>query len=69
MLIEALGGPPEECLVQPVMMKDKPVAFLFAEFGREQGATPMDLAYMRGLAAATARAFAGAIRQKKKEPV
>jgi hypothetical protein len=29
----------------------------------------MDLAYMRGLAAAAARAFAAAIRQKKKEPV
>ena len=68
-LIDALGGEPEECLVQPVMMKDKPVAFLFAEFGRDQGATPMDLAYMRGLAAAAAGAFAAAIRQKKKEPV
>jgi len=68
-LVEALGGEPEECLVQPVVMKDKPVAFLFAEFGRDQGATPMDLAYMRGLAAAAARAFAAAIRQKKKEPV
>ena len=50
-------------------MKDKPVAFLFVEFGRDQGATPLDLAYMRGLAAAAARAFAGAIRRKKKEPV
>jgi hypothetical protein len=68
-LVEALGALPEECLLQPVVMKDKPVAFLFAEFGREQGATPMDLAYMRGLANATASAFATAIRHKKREPV
>ena len=51
------------------MMKDKPVAFLFVEFGLGQGASPMDLAYMRGLAAAAAGAFAAAIRQKKREPV
>ena len=69
-LVEALGGTPVECLVQPVMMREKPVAFLYAEFSADRGAAPMDLAYMRGLAAATARAFATAIRQKKKkEPV
>ncbi|MGH9400002.1 MAG: hypothetical protein ACRD00_06520 [Thermoanaerobaculia bacterium] len=65
-LLDALGGPPEECLVQPVLMREKPVAFLYAEFSGDRGATPMDLAYMRGLAAAAARAFAAAIRQKKK---
>jgi hypothetical protein len=68
-LVEALGRQPDECLVQPVMMRDKPVAFLYAQFVGEKGATPMDLAYMRGLAAAAARAFAAAIRKKKKEPV
>ena len=68
-LLDALGGPPEECLVQPVLMRDRPVAFLSADFKSARGATPMDLAYMRGLAAAAARAFASAIRQKKKEPV
>jgi hypothetical protein len=68
-LVEALGGTPDECLVQPVMMREKPVAFLYAEFAADRGAAPMDLAYMRGLAAATARAFATAIRQKKREPV
>ena len=68
-LLEALGGSPEECLVQPVMMKDKPVAFLYAEFGHDRGASPMDLAYMRGLAAAAARALAASIRQKRREPV
>lgn len=68
-LLDALGQAPEECLVQPVMMREKPVAFLYAEFGGERGATPTDLAYMRGLAGAAARAFAAAIRQKKKELV
>jgi len=65
----ALGGTPEECVVQPVLIKDKPVAFLFAEFGRDHGASPLDLAYMRGLASAAARALAATIRQRKKEPV
>lgn len=68
-LMEALGAPPDECLVQPVMMREKPVAFLYAQFVGDKGASPMDLAYMRGLAAAAARAFAAAIRKKKKEPV
>jgi hypothetical protein len=68
-LMEALGKQPDECLVQPVMMRDKPVAFLYAQFVGEHGATPMDLAYMRGLAAAAARSFAAAIRKKKTEPV
>jgi hypothetical protein len=65
----ALGGMPEECVVQPVLIRDKPVAFLFAEFGRDHGASPMDLAYMRGLGSAAARALAATIRQRKKEPV
>jgi len=65
----ALGAMPEECVVQPVLIKDKPVAFLFAEFGRDHGASPMDLAYLRGLASAAARALAATIRQRKKEPV
>jgi hypothetical protein len=66
-LLDALGGPPEECLVQPVLMRDRPVAFLYADFKGDRGASPMDLAYMRGLSAAAARAFASAIRQKKKK--
>ena len=63
----AMGGWPEECLIQPVYLKDKPVAFLYAEFSGDQGATPMDLAYMRELAAAASSAFVAAIRLKKRE--
>jgi hypothetical protein len=63
----ALGGWwPEECVVQPVLMKQKPVAFLFA-VGAGDGITPMDLVYLRELAEAASIAFAGAIRLKKKE--
>jgi hypothetical protein len=63
----AMGGWPAECLVQPVLIREKPVAFLYAEFDEDQGATPMDLAYMRELAAAASSAFVSAIRLKKKE--
>ncbi len=60
-----MGKPADECVVQPVWMKDKPVAFLYAEFDADRGATPMDLAYLRGLAEATASALAASIRSKR----
>ncbi len=63
----AMGGWPDECLVQPILIREKPVAFLYAEFEPDQGASPMDLAYMRELAAAASAAFVSAIRLKKKE--
>ncbi len=63
----AMGGWPAECLVQPIQIREKPVAFLYAEFNEDQGATPMDLAYMRELALAASAAFVSAIRLKKKE--
>ena len=64
-IAEATGGWSEECVVQPVWIKDKPVAFLYAEFDADRGATPMDLAYLRGLSAATANALAASIRSKR----
>jgi hypothetical protein len=63
----ALGGWPEECVVYPVLLRDRPVAFLYAEFSQDRGATPMDLAYLRELAAASSIAFAAAIRLRKRE--
>jgi hypothetical protein len=63
----AIGGWPEECVVYPVLLRDRPVAFLYAEFSQDRGATPMDLAYMRELAAASSNAFASAIRLRKRE--
>ncbi len=62
---DTMGRPAEECVVQPVWMKEKPVAFLYAEFDPDRGATPMDLAYLRGLASAAATALAASIRSKR----
>lgn len=65
--VQALGGAmAQECLVQPVTIKEKAVAFLYAEFAPDQGATPLDIAFVRELAAATAAALAASIRLKKK---
>jgi GAF domain-containing protein len=65
-IVRAFGGRADECLVQPVMIREKPVAFLYAEFPGA-GASPIDLAYMRELAETASAAFAAAIRLKKKE--
>jgi hypothetical protein len=66
-IARALGDWTEECVVQPVVIRDRPVAFLYADFSRDRGATPHDLAYLRELAGVASTAFAGAIRLKKKE--
>ena len=41
-LAAAAGGWPEECVVVPVLIRDKPVAFFYAECVSEQGATRPD---------------------------
>lgn len=68
-LAEALGGWPVECLVQPVLMRDKTVAFLYVECASAQGATPADLTFVRELAGAAAAALAAAIRLKKQRVI
>jgi Type II secretion system (T2SS), protein E, N-terminal domain len=68
-LTEAVGGWPGECLVQPVLMRDKTVAFFYSECAAAQGATPADLTYVRELAGATAAALAASIRLKKKQVI
>ena len=68
-LAGSLGGWPVECLVQPVLMKDKTVAFFYAECGGGEGATPADLTYVREIAAASAAALAASIRLKKKQVI
>ncbi|HEY7369070.1 MAG TPA: hypothetical protein VIA29_04225 [Thermoanaerobaculia bacterium] len=65
-IAEAFGGWATECALQPVALRDRPVAFLYVEFPEDRGATPLDLAFLRELAAAAAMAFAEAIRLKKK---
>jgi MshEN domain len=68
-LAEALGGWPSECLVQPVLMRDKTVAFFYAECPVGEGATPADLTFARELAGAAAAALAASIRLKKKQVI
>ena len=68
-LADALGGWPPECIVQPVVIRDRVVAFFYAECESEQGATPADLAHVRELAAASAAALAASIRLKKKQVI
>jgi hypothetical protein len=68
-LAAAVGGWPAECLVQPVLMRDKTVAFFYAECPAGEGATPADLTYARELAGATAAALAASIRLKKKQVI
>ncbi len=68
-LADALGGWPAECIVQPVLMREKTVAFLYAACSSAQGATPSDLTYIRELAGATAAALAASIRLKKKQVI
>ena len=68
-LAAALGGWPAECVVQPVRMREKTVAFLYAECAGAQGATPADLTYLRELAGAAAAALAATIRLKKKQVI
>ncbi len=68
-MVAALGGWPAECVVQPVLMREKTVAFFYAECAGPQGATPADLTYARELAGATAAALAASIRLKKKQVI
>ncbi|HEX4439445.1 MAG TPA: hypothetical protein VH854_05190 [Thermoanaerobaculia bacterium] len=68
-LVEALGGWPPECIVQPVVIRDRVVAYLYAETASEQGATPTDLTHVRELAGAVAAALAASIRLKKKQVI
>ena len=68
-LAAAVGGWPAECLIQPVLMRDKTVAFFYAECAPGEGATPGDLTYARELAGATAAALAASIRLKKKQVI
>ena len=66
-IAEALGGRPDECVVEPVFIGEKPIAFLLAAEGLRGPASAGDLAYLHALAVAAASAFENAIRLKKKE--
>ncbi|HKA35485.1 MAG TPA: hypothetical protein VKH43_01605 [Thermoanaerobaculia bacterium] len=63
----SLGGWPQECVVEPVFIGEKPVAFLLGVPGPEGSVSAKDLAYLRELAETASTAFENAIRLKKKE--
>jgi GAF domain-containing protein len=66
-LVAALGDWPGECLVQPVFLGEKPVAFLYVSSPSPGSFSASDLAYVRGLCDAASVALANAIRLKKEE--
>jgi hypothetical protein len=66
-LAAALGGWPGECVVQPVFIGERPVAFLLVTASRPGAVTAEDLGYLRDLAETASSAFENAIRLKKRE--
>jgi hypothetical protein len=66
-IASAMGGWPAECVIEPVFIGEKPVAFLLAADGLRGPASAGDLAYLHECARAAASAFENAIRLKKKE--
>jgi Type II secretion system (T2SS), protein E, N-terminal domain len=66
-LAAALGGWPGECVVQPVFIGERPVAFLLVTAPRPGAVTAEDLGYLRELSEAASSAFENAIRLKKRE--
>jgi len=65
-LAAALGGWPGECVVQPVFIGERPVAFLLVTAPRPGAVTAEDLGYLRELSEAASSAFENAIRLKKR---
>jgi GAF domain-containing protein len=66
-LAAALGGWPGECVVQPVFIGERPVAFLLVTAPHPGAVTAEDLGYLRDLSDAASSAFENAIRLKKRE--
>ncbi len=67
-LAALLGGWPAECVLHPVLIGERPVAFLYGAADRPGSITEADLSYLGELAAAASAAFVNAIHLKKKDP-
>lgn len=67
LLATILGGRPGECVLYPVLIGEKPVAFLYAASDRPGSITEADLSYLAELAAAASAALVNAIHLKKKD--
>jgi hypothetical protein len=66
-LAAALGGWPGECVVQPVFIGERPVAFLLVTAQQPGAVTAEDLDFLRELSDVASAAFAKAIRLRKRE--
>jgi hypothetical protein len=66
-IASALGGWPPECVVEPVFIGERPVAFLLGVPRSDGSVSAKDLAFVRELAETASAAFENAIRLKKKE--
>jgi hypothetical protein len=66
-LAASLGGWPGECLVRPVFLGERPVAFLYVSSPSPGSFSPSDLVYVRNLCAVASTAISNAIRLKKRE--
>jgi hypothetical protein len=66
-IAEALGGWPPECVVEPVFIGEKPVAFLLGAASEAGAIGTEDLSFLRQLAETASTALENAIRLKKKE--
>jgi hypothetical protein len=67
LLASILGGWPAECVLYPVLIGERPVAFVYAAADRPGSITEADLSYLAELAAAASAAFVNAIHLKKKD--
>ena len=66
-LAAALGGWPEECLVQAVFLGQRPVAFLYVSSPSSGAFSTSDMTFVQGLSEVASKALANAIRLKKGE--
>ena len=62
-----LGEWPQECVVEPVFIGERPIAFLLGVAGAGGSVSAADLGYIQELAQSAASAFENAIRLRKKE--
>lgn len=66
-LAAALGGWPRECLVQPVFLGDRPVAFLYVSAPSGGSFSASDMTFVQGLCESASTAIGNAIRLRKRD--
>ena len=66
-LAAALGGWPGECLVQPVFLGDRPVAFIYVSAPSAGSFSASDMTFVQGLCDSASTAIGNAIRLRKRD--